>query len=244
MDQVRGKLKSERGTSILLAFLLMLICMMVGASVLMAAVSNAGKTNSNRTSHQAYLALSSALWLVIDDLTDNPYYGRYSLTETPVDPEESTLTQKIYTQADGVCGARLASVLQDDMDCLFADVMNRQQTKDPDSVYDVKQTSGLNTEHILTVEPSDEKHFGDFGTEVAVTVGQKDEKGILTLTARLVNAEGYEDYVIQAELTAALPAWRTPSEENQDADGILYKSGEMRWADPTITRIEEEESGS
>ena len=45
MGSIRGKLRSQRGASILLALLFLLACMMVAASVLMAAASNAYESN-------------------------------------------------------------------------------------------------------------------------------------------------------------------------------------------------------
>ena len=55
------------GASILLALLFFLVCAMVGASVLMAAASNAGKSRSSREEQQKYLTLSSAMQLVCDE---------------------------------------------------------------------------------------------------------------------------------------------------------------------------------
>ena len=46
MKTLNRKLHSQRGASILLALLFLLACMMVAASVLMAAASNAGKIRS------------------------------------------------------------------------------------------------------------------------------------------------------------------------------------------------------
>lgn len=243
MGRIHEKLKSERGASILLALLLMLICMMVGASVLMAAASNAGRTRSNRDSHQAYLALSSALWMVIDDLTSQPYYGRYSYVETH-DPDDH-VTSKIYKQEDGSYACQLGSVLRDDMDSLFVEVMNRQSASDTTgAIYETKSSTGLSTEHILTVSPDDE-HFDDFTVRIMMTVGQQNDKGILTLQASLEDTEEYGDYLIQAELTAALPAWKGPSNENKDSEkSECYRSGAMQWADPKITRELTEEAGS
>lgn len=242
MNRIREKLKSERGASILLALLLLLICMMVGASVLMAAASNVGKTRSNKDSHQAHQALSSALWLVIDDLTGKPYYGRYSYQQTIL---PSNLISRQYTQVDGLYECQLGSVLLDDMDSLFADVMNRQRASDPDAnaTYTPRLTSGLNTGHELTVVPSDTEHFGDFKVRITVTVGQQNDKGILTLQASLADTEGYEDYMIQAELTAALPTWRELASPDL-GNASWYRSGEMQWADPKITRELAEEAGS
>ncbi len=77
MGSIRDKLRSQRGASILLALLFFLVCAMVGASVLMAAASNAGKSRSSREEQQKYLTLSSAMQLVCDELTAAKYIGTY-----------------------------------------------------------------------------------------------------------------------------------------------------------------------
>lgn len=77
MEALRKKWNSSRGASILLALLFLLVCMMVGASVLMAAASNAGKIRSNREEQQKYFTLSSALTLLCDEIQEAEYVGRY-----------------------------------------------------------------------------------------------------------------------------------------------------------------------
>lgn len=84
MEAMKNKFKSRRGASILLALLFLLVCMMVGASVVMAAASNAGKLDSNKTEQQKYLTLSSAVNLLVDELEHVKYVGVYSHTLTPV----------------------------------------------------------------------------------------------------------------------------------------------------------------
>ena len=88
MKRLRKKLHSERGASILLALLFFLVCMMVGASVLAAAASNAGKIRSNRTEQQKYLTLSSAIRLICDELEQAEYRGTYKAYEWTVQEEE------------------------------------------------------------------------------------------------------------------------------------------------------------
>lgn len=95
METLQKKLHSQRGASILLALLFLLACMMVAASVLMAAVSNAGKIRSNYDEQQRYLALSSALRLVAEELEQAKYRGRYTVKEWT---EVLTVTE---TDADG-----------------------------------------------------------------------------------------------------------------------------------------------
>lgn len=82
MRQLREKLNSHRGATILLALLFLLLCMMVAATILMAAVSNAGKAQRSRTEQQKYLTLSSALGFVCDQLEKAEYKGRYTYAAT------------------------------------------------------------------------------------------------------------------------------------------------------------------
>lgn len=81
MKTLREKLHSQCGASILLALLFLLVCMMTAASVLMAAVSNAGKIRSNYEEQQRYLALSSAVRLVVGELERAEYRGRYDVDQ-------------------------------------------------------------------------------------------------------------------------------------------------------------------
>lgn len=97
MKNVRAKLRSQRGASILLALLFLLVCMLAAASVLMAAVSNAGKIQSNYQEQQRYLTLSSALRLVVEELERAEYRGWYTVktwteTRTVTRPDGTTVT--------------------------------------------------------------------------------------------------------------------------------------------------------
>ena len=114
MKQLNEKLRGQGGASILLALLFLLVCMMVGASVLMAAVSNAGKIRSNYDEQQKYMALSSALRLVAGEIENGKaeYTGKYNIyrwDETFKDSEDHEITLKYYclTQAKGtfLCGS-------------------------------------------------------------------------------------------------------------------------------------------
>lgn len=84
MKRLLKKLHSQRGASILLALLMLLVCMMVGSSVLAASASNAGKAKSNRVEQQRYLNLSSAIQLIAEELEKAEYTGKYKLWEWEV----------------------------------------------------------------------------------------------------------------------------------------------------------------
>lgn len=81
MKRLREKLHGQSGMSILLALLMFLVCVMVAASVLAAATSNAGKIRSNQVEHQKYLTLSSAIRLICDELERAEYIGQYQVYE-------------------------------------------------------------------------------------------------------------------------------------------------------------------
>lgn len=79
MKRLREKLKNRDGASLLLSLLVFLLCVMVAASVLAAAVSNAGKARSSRTEQQRYQTLSSAMRLISSELEKVEYMGRYQV---------------------------------------------------------------------------------------------------------------------------------------------------------------------
>ena len=85
MKRLKEKLKSKDGASLILSLLVFLLCIMVAASILAAAVSNAGKARSDRVEQQRYQALSSAMRLVCGELEKVEYKGKYrvyTLTDT------------------------------------------------------------------------------------------------------------------------------------------------------------------
>lgn len=79
MNRLKEKLKSQEGASLLLSLLVFLLCIMVAASVLAAAVSNAGKAKSSRVEQQRYQTLSSAVGLICGELEKVEYKGKYTV---------------------------------------------------------------------------------------------------------------------------------------------------------------------
>lgn len=79
MKRLKEKLKSNDGASLILSLLVFLLCIMVAASILAAAVSNAGKARSDRVEQQRYQALSSAMRLVCGELEKVEYKGKYTV---------------------------------------------------------------------------------------------------------------------------------------------------------------------
>lgn len=102
MKRIKEKLHSQTGASLLLALLFLLVCLTVGAVVLTAAATNAGRVHRNQQDQQAYLAVASAAQLVKEDFKDMKFVGtyykkvtEYSDTETG---EDGTTTVKHWTE--------------------------------------------------------------------------------------------------------------------------------------------------
>lgn len=85
MKRLREKLKNRDGASLLLSLLVFLLCVMVAASVLAAAISNAGKAKSSRTEQQRYQTLSSAMRLICGELEKVEYTGKYRVSTWTAD---------------------------------------------------------------------------------------------------------------------------------------------------------------
>lgn len=207
MGSLKEKLKSQRGASFLLALLFLLICMMVSASILMASVSNAGKHRSNLEEHQTYLALSSAVSALCDELNRTEYRGQYQYWETqqtvvdPNDGKETIITLRHFTQQDGVYHhtegtepGYLKSVLLSDLDAIFAHEI--QSTLDSSDFETFRLKPGTVQSHTLTVTPQTGTELD--GREVKVKLSVEERSYIIDLTATLD-----DDYQIRAELTPA-----------------------------------------
>jgi len=100
-NAVKTKLRSQTGASLLIALLFFLVAMMVGAVVLTAAATNAGRLARNRQEQQNYLAVSSAARLVKEDFRDTTFTVGYKgvttiTTTTYTDP----VTGKTHTEID------------------------------------------------------------------------------------------------------------------------------------------------
>lgn len=76
------KLKSNRGMSIIMGLLVLLVCVTAGAAALTSAASNAGRYTHMRQDQQRYLAVASAARTVRDELCAGEYTASASLTKT------------------------------------------------------------------------------------------------------------------------------------------------------------------
>lgn len=220
MDALRKKWNSSRGASILLALLFLLVCMMVGASVLMAAASNAGKLRSNQVEQQRYLTLSSALTMLCGELEKVEYRGKYehSCTETeiPTYDDEGNQTgsyteyHHTYKQIQG--SIRPASgggtgewslkevvPIVNDMDLMFAERFKAPASNDNEHKYQVTRLEeseiGKRNPHALEIAANADETYGGLSEPVSVTVSMR--RGVITVYAAL---KDHPDYAMEATL--------------------------------------------
>ncbi len=222
---LQRKLQSQRGASLLLALLLLLICSMVGASILMAAASNAGKHRSNLEEHQTYLALSSAVSLLCDELNAAQYTGqyRYWVEEHTDSKTGETSYSYHFVQEDGADSSDLSSILLDNFDAIFAAEINRTLDAMDFSTFQT-QPQTVSWNHSLTLQPQTGTALDDRAVRIALQVIP--ESYAMELTATL------DDYTIEAELTPisskpTLPASLVNQgpDENQSTNPMTWKIG-------------------
>ena len=226
MSPIAEKLNSRRGASFLLALLFFLICALTASTVLMAAASGAGRTRGGLEEHQRYLALSSAVRTLCDELTACQYQGRYHYrVELHYGEDEegnqivtgstSYLTRQtgLYRYQAGNGEAGLSGLLRPVFDSIFAleftnglaDVVNRGNDV---FVADVTRA--------LTVTPSSgEAALDGEPVTVSLTVRQSYE---MVLVARM------GDYAVQAQLTPDA----NPPKPSVGSQGI-HDTLPMRW---------------
>lgn len=249
MNRMKQKLKSEYGASILLALLFFLICTLVTAVLLMAAASNAGKIRSNREIHQKYLAVSSALELVCEDLLSKEYCGQYDFVriehvEEHDDGTETITYENYYTQQKGKYDCKLSGLLLDELDRMFYAQM---QTDVQGFPHNPNETTYVNTylgnsdlsvkhnTHIITVTP--ELNGEELTAQAVVVTIQLDDSYTIDLFARLKEDEGADAaaYAMEAELTpTTLP--RIETKPTKDGE---YQSTPLEWRLGWITKASE-----
>lgn len=243
---ISHKLRSQRGASMLLALLFLLICSMVTASILMAAVSNAGKHRSNLEEHQVYLALSSAVSTLCDELNRCEYQGQYEYwrTETTTQHPDGSITTTVtkhfkqldgeYTYADTGTEASLKSLLLADFDALFAKEIIRVL---PSDISESGIKNGTLAPHTLTLTP--DTGISDVDKPVHITLEVKESYAIY-ITAYLDELDTYQ---LEAELTPNASAPTLPP-LSYELTPVTAKTTPMQWKLGWITIVDEEEGGA
>lgn len=234
MRAIALKLRSQRGASMLLALLFLLICFLVTASILMAAAANANKHRSNLEEHQTYLALSSAVSLLCDELNGAEYQGRYSYEVEEIYEEDKdgtlVLVDTLYylDQLPGTYDGAFSPLLLASFDRLFADAIEASPAVSGfDRITYQSRTAPLSFNLTLTPDTG----TGLDGRAITVSVEIK-ESYAMYLTATLDN------YTIRAELTPtqSKPALPNPLSEEGEKTTVP-----MKWKIGWITTGEEED---
>lgn len=250
------KLQSQRGASMLLALLFLLICSMVTASILMAAVANAGKHRSNLEEHQVYLALSSAVSTLCDELNRCEYRGQYFSWKYTEQTGTDALGRPVYTtyycfrQAAGsytyredptpTLGVPFHHILLSDFDTIFRKEAEKKLSESfPDVIN--KTDSSLfrdsDFDYAMTLSPDTGIAALD-GRTVYVTLKVQESYAIY-LTAYL---DGLPQYKVEAEMTPNdnKPSFSTLQYAGQD-EGNIEETAPMQWTLGWITILDEEE---
>ena len=219
----------------------LLVCMMVSASILMAAVSNAGKLRSGQEEQQRYLTLASALRLVCDELTESTYRGEYTysketfeIKETVTNPDGTTeevvvdeYSEHTYEQQEAEasfqCG--LNSVAADvlplgkDLDTIFAERFNGSRiTENPDDTY---------------IYTPLENPFFSGNYKLTVTDGTPYEQ-ISVMEAELLPEQSLDSVLLLED--------RDDSEKKNISE-ITYQTEEVHWKLNWIAKKEAKEAG-
>lgn len=117
------KLKNNSDATILMALLLILLAMAVGAAILTAAVSAAHHMKSDREAQQNYLTVSSAAELIRDSIAGDSYERIMTETHTALKDAEGNITgytvsrkAKVTDPPKGIMGEWLSACIENGND--------------------------------------------------------------------------------------------------------------------------------
>ena len=262
MRRAAEKLKSRRGASILLALVFVLLCVMVGTSILAAASSNAGRTRSNHDEQQIYLALSSSLRLVADELTAHPYIGaaQYDCTRAEqLDSSGNVVTDPVtggpvyvYTYTfhgakGSMTGASLGSIFTSYLDQVFAGYLDAHFSEfsltDDDTHKYGKNFSTTASEQSFDLEltPAAGSPLEDYKAKVNVTIRSGFRIELHANLTALPNADAsemYDNYYMEVTLSpdSDMPVLTAPTGSAVGLDqSAVITNADFTWTMGAIT---------
>lgn len=215
------KLKSNSGATILMALLLILLAMAVGAAILTAAVSAAHHMKSDREAQQNYLTVSSAAELIRDSIAGDTYERTMTETHTAVRDADGTATGEYtvsynanVTNPTGIMGAWLSACIE-----------NGNENNEYASLKDFRDTIEVD----LKIDEDT-----SLRTVKAVFSAQKDGK--IQVELYLKPEEGKTDdcrmtLTMQGTLTKADPEYRSDGDDYSNT----YKTT-VKWEPQRITK--------
>ena len=213
------KLKNNSGATILMALLLILLAMAVGAAILTAAVSAAPHMKSDREAQQNYLTVSSAAELIRDSIAGDKYERTMTETHTANTDEEghTTYTVSYSTNVNyptGIMGQWLSACIEDGSENVqYASLKDFKDTIEVDLKID-EDTS------LRTVRAD---FFAQKDGQIQVQLSLKPEEG-KTDDCRMT-------LTMQGTLTQADPEYRSDGDDYSNT----YKTT-VKWEPQRITK--------
>ena len=216
------KLKNNSGATILMALLLILLAMAVGAAILTVAVSAAQHMKSDREAQQNYLTVSSAAELIRDSIAGDKYERTMTETHTALKDAEGNITgytvsrkAKVTDPPKGIMGEWLSACIEDgEKKDKYASLKAFRDTINVD--LEVSNGTNLRT---VTAAFSAQKDG-----QIQVQLSLKPEEGktddcrmTLTMQGTLTKAEESESY------------------SSEDVDSYIYKTT-VKWEPQRITK--------
>lgn len=238
MRALKAKLNSRRGASLLLALLFFLIALLVGASILMAAASNGGKAKSNRDEQQAYLTLSSALQLVVDDINGATYSGKY-LYEYKYATNNYNIIFA-YTQQEGECTSQFLEPFLPAMEQQFSNACKERVSKFTSGyVGDEFNWVPLSTTamDLPLTETMTLKVSGGTGDEYQAITAETVKVELImnsdftvSVTATITTAGSvFENYSMVADFTLAVDNRNAITVNQYGTHGTVYSQEMLKW---------------
>ena len=213
------KLKNNSGATILMALLLILLAMAVGAAILTAAVRAAHHMKSDREAQQNYLTVSSAAELIRDSIAGDKYERTMTETHTANTDEEghTTYTVSYSTNVNyptGIMGQWLSACIEDGSENVqYASLKDFKDTIEVDLKID-EDTS------LRTVRAD---FFAQKDGQIQVQLSLKPEEG-KTDDCRMT-------LTMQGTLTQADPEYRSDGDDYSNT----YKTT-VKWEPQRITK--------
>lgn len=225
MKKYCDKIKNKNGASILIALLFFMICAVAASSILMAASSNAGKAQNNRQEYQKYLAVSSAVQYLCDEISNTSYQGKYSFTHTDDG-------KKVFAQKKGEYDSGLSQILLSDFDAVFAENMKTKidsYRAEDSSISEFTNTAVFVGNHSFTIKPQTGTDLDEYTVKIDLKIVK--ESYAVEFTASL------DDYKIKVEMTPSATKPTMPENPPAFAETILTDS-KMEWKTGWVTNGE------
>ena len=247
---IEKKLNSTQGTSMLIALLFFLVAMMVGAVVLTAASTNAGRVTRNRQEQQNYLAVASAVELVKEDTVGLPggsfsdgykeivvetyYPATYDAEGNKISDSYTTRTTSYEKETATVENSRLLLELESVLDAIYfttVPVETLRQSWDPtqDTELELRfNAADMPAAGSLAVSRTDDDTTGRRQYALTVVLGVEPEQAGDPLT--------YATTMSFASVVAEQVRSDAPDVSGDTTIYVTHYITTVTWGSPVITK--------